>query len=437
VTARTTDYGYDGDGNLTSVTDARGYATDYAFNADDEETLVTNPLSNVTLVCYDGDGNVAETVPAVGVAANTLTASSCPTSYPTDYGDRLATDATTYAYNALGEKMTVTTPAPAGLSGSETTTYAYDLAGRLTSVTAPPTSTSGGAANDVTAYTYDDAGEPLTTTTGYGTATAATTSSCYDPNGSVTATVAADGNVPRRSPPALAPRPTRPRPPTRPATATTVSVNSSPRPRPSRPPPRAARSRTYSYDPAGNELTEENPDGVTATNTYTPLNQLASVTYSDGTHDATYTYDADGNQTGMFDASGISSSSFDPFDELTSTTNGRNKTTTYGYDLDGDVTGITYPLGSGATWAGTDTVTYTYDHADQLASVTDFNGHTSNLTVSADGLPTAFTLGASGDTVSTSLRRQRRPVVDHARQRFDTAGVRVLRRPFRRHTQRN
>jgi len=66
-------------------------------------------LSNVTLVCHDGDGNVAETVPAVGVAANTLTASSCPTSYPTDYGDRLATDATTYAYNALGEKMTVTT----------------------------------------------------------------------------------------------------------------------------------------------------------------------------------------------------------------------------------------------------------------------------------------------------------------------------------------
>jgi RHS repeat-associated protein len=66
------------------------------------------------------------------------------------------------------------------------------------------------------------------------------------------------------------------------------------------------------------------------------------------------------------------------------------------------MTGITYPLGSSATWASTDTVAYTYDHADQLASVTDFNGHTSNVTLSADGLPTAFTLGASGDTVSTS-----------------------------------
>jgi YD repeat-containing protein len=159
---------------------------------------------------------------------------------------------------------------------------------------------------------------------------------------------------------------------------------------------------SYAYDPAGNEVTEENPDGATPTNTFTPLNQLASVTYSAGTHNATYTYDADGNQTGMFDASGISSSTFDPFDELTSTTNGAGQTTSYAYDLDGDVTGITYPLGSGATWASTDTVAYTYDHADQLASVTDFNGHTSNVTVSADGLPTAFTLGASGDTVSTS-----------------------------------
>ena len=74
---------------------------------------------------------MAETVPPVGVAANSLNAGSCPTSYPSDYGDRLATDATTTAYDALGDKTTVTTPAPAGLTGYETTTYAYDPAGQL------------------------------------------------------------------------------------------------------------------------------------------------------------------------------------------------------------------------------------------------------------------------------------------------------------------
>jgi RHS repeat-associated protein len=401
VTPRTTDYGYDGDGNQTSVTDPRGYTTDYAYNADDEETLATNPLGNATLTCYDGDGNVAETVPAVGVAANSLTESSCPTSYPSDYGDRLATDATTYAYNALGEQTSVTTPAPAGLTGHETTTYAYDLTGRLTSVTAPPTSTSGGAANDVTDYTYDAAGELLATTTGYGTATVATTSSCYDPNGDVTATVAADGNVSSVAT-CSSSSPYETSSPYQTAysydslgelvTQTAADTAAAP----------SGQVTNYTYDPAGNELTLENPDGATATNTFTPLNQLASVTYSAGTHTATYNYDADGNQTGMFDASGISSSSFDPFDELTSTTNGAGQTTSYAYDLDGNLTGISYPLGSGATWASTDTVTYTYDHADQLASVTDFNGHTSNVSMSADGLPTAFTLGASGDTVSTS-----------------------------------
>jgi RHS repeat-associated protein len=401
VTARTKDYGYDGDGNLTSQTDPRGYSTDYANNADDEETLTTNSLSNVSLTCYDGDGNVAETVPALGVAANSLTASSCPTSYPTDYGDRLATDATTYAYNALGEQTTMTTPAPAGLTGHETTTYAYDLGGRLTSVTAPHTSTSGGAANDVTSYTYDAAGDLLTTTTGYGTATAATTSKCYDPNGDVTATIAADGDVS-----SVATCSTSSPYETSSAYQTGYSYDSLgelvTQTAPDTTAAPSGQVTSYAYDPLGNVLTEENPDGATATDTLTPLNQLASVTYSAGTHEATYTYDADGNQTGMFDASGISSSTFDPFDELTSTTNGAGQSTTYAYDLDGDVTGITYPLGSGATWASTDTVTYSYDHADQLASVTDFNGHTSNLTVNADGLPTAFTLGASGDTVSTS-----------------------------------
>ena len=62
-------------------------------------------------------------------------------------------------------------------------------------MTAPPTSTSGEAPDDVTAYTYDAAGELLTTTTGAGTVTAATTSYCYDPDGNKTASVAPDGNT--------------------------------------------------------------------------------------------------------------------------------------------------------------------------------------------------------------------------------------------------
>ena len=79
-------------------------STTTAYDPNDEPTIVTDAVGNATLTCYDGDGNVAETVPPVGVAANSLTAASCSTSYPTDYGDRLATDATTTAYRRAGQE---------------------------------------------------------------------------------------------------------------------------------------------------------------------------------------------------------------------------------------------------------------------------------------------------------------------------------------------
>jgi RHS repeat-associated protein len=375
--------------------------TTTGYNADDEPTLVTDPDGNATLTCYDGDGNVAETVPPVGVATNSLSPASCPNAYPSGYGDRLATDATTTAYNALGERTTVTTPAPAGLSGDETTTYGYDSAGNLMSIAAPPTSNSGGAPNDVTDYTYDAANELLTTTTGAGTASAATTSYCYDPIGNKTATVPGDGNTSgvaacsSSSPYA-----------TSSSYQTTYSYDSLgelvTQTAPATTWAGSGQVTTTTYDPAGNVLTLDNPDGVTATNTYTPLGEVSGTSYSDSTHSVSYTYDADGGRTAMTDASGTSTSTYDPFGELISTENGASKTLSYSYDALGDTTSITYPLGSGATWATTDTVNYGYDAASVLTSVTDFNGNTSSVTNSADGLPTAISLGASGDTLSTS-----------------------------------
>ena len=68
-------------GQLTGVFLAFGFdtaTTTTAYDADDEATLVTDPDGNATLTCYDGDGHIAETVPPVGVAANALSASSCP-----------------------------------------------------------------------------------------------------------------------------------------------------------------------------------------------------------------------------------------------------------------------------------------------------------------------------------------------------------------------
>jgi RHS repeat-associated protein len=407
VTPRATGYGYDSDGNQITLQDARGYTTMTAYNADDQSTLVTDPDGNATLTCYDGVGNTAQTVPASGVAANSLTPASCPSSYPSGYGNRLASDATTFTYDASGNKTAMTSPAPAGQSGSETTTYAYDGAGNLTKTTAPPT--SNGGSNQVTTNSYNAAHQLVSDTTGYGTSAASTVSYCYNPNGHQTSVVYADGNTSgvatceTASPWVVSANAD----PTHAAYQTTSSYDSAGELVSTTAPVTAAApsgaTTACTYDAAGNMLTRTDPNGVTTTWTYSPLNKTATVSYSGSSaHSLSYTYDANGRKTGMSDATGSTSYVYDPFGELTSATNGANQVTGYGYNADGSTTSITYPLPTTATWATTSTVAYGYDHADMLNSVTDFNGNQITIGNTADGLPNSAALGSTGDTISTT-----------------------------------
>ena len=133
------------------------------------------------------------------------------------------------------------------------------------------------------------------------------------------------------------------------------------------------------------------------------MNKAATVTYSgSAAHSVSYGYDASGNRTSMTDATGSSTYTWDQFDAMTAATNGAGQTTSYVSNADGQVTTITYPLPPTATWATDNYVTYGYDHADQLTSVTDFNNHQIAITPNADGLPAGMSLGATGDTVSAS-----------------------------------
>ena len=407
VMPRTTYDYYDANGNLTSVKDPRGYTTTNTYNADDEETLVTDADANATLTCYDGDGHVTEMVPPVGVTANSLTPASCPTSYPTSYGDRLASDATTYTYDGAGNKTAMTTPAPAGQSGHETTTYSYDSAGNLIETVAPSTANSG--PNDDTYNTYNADGELATATIGYGTSAASTTSYCYDPNGDTTAVVAPDGNTAgvatcETSSPWVVNATSWP---TQAAYQTTSSYDSAGELVSATLPATSAApsgiTTSYTYDAQGNKLTSTDEIGVITTYTYTPMNLVASISYSGSSaHSVSYTYDADGNKTAMSDATGSPSFIYDPFGELTSAENGASQTVGYGYNADGEVTGITYPLPGTASWATTDTVSYGYDNADLLTSVTDFNNKTISISNTADSLPYSETLGSSGDSIATT-----------------------------------
>jgi trimeric autotransporter adhesin len=406
VTPRATTNGYDANGNQTTVQDARGYSTTTAYNADDKQTLVTDPVGNAALTCYDGDGHTTETVPPVGVAAGSLTPTSCPASYPTGYGNRLATDATTYTYDAAGNKTATTTPAPAGQTGYETTAYTYDGAGSVIKTTAPPAT---GSTSQVTIDTYTAAGKQATQTTGYGTSAASTTSYCYDPNGQATSVVMPDGNTSgaaaceTASPWAVSSSSY----PTQAAFQTASAYDSAGELVSTTSPATAAApsgaTTTATYDAAGNTLTRTDPNGITTTWTYTPLNLTGAISYSGSSaHSVSYTYDANRQKTAMTDATGSSSYTWDPFGEQTSATNGAGNTVGYSYDADADTTGVTYPLPASATWATTGTVGYGYNHADVLTSVTDFNGHQITITPNADSLPASETLGSTGDTITAT-----------------------------------
>ena len=233
------------------------------FNADNESTLATDASGNETLTCYDGDGHVAQTVPPAGVGS--LTPASCPTSYPSSYGNAFATQATTYTYDAQGEQTAVSVPPATGSSTRATTTNVYDAAGQQLEVEAPP-ATSGGSDVD-TVNTYDAGGNLSTTTTAYGTTSASTTSNCYDPDGDKTATVPGTGNTSGvASCSASFPWGTTSSYQTSSQFDSAGNLISSTSPNPGS---GSTATTTYTYDPVGNQLTVTSPTTPPTVTTYT------------------------------------------------------------------------------------------------------------------------------------------------------------------------
>jgi RHS repeat-associated protein len=110
---------------------------------------------------------------------------------------------------------------------------------------------------------------------------------------------------------------------------------------------------------------------------YDTLNRLTSKTYSDSTHAVTYSYDGttcigvspcynEGHRTGMVDAAGSESWSYDKLGRDWGDrriTSGITKQTTYTYNLDGSLATLTYPSGR--------TITYTPNAAGRPISSID------------------------------------------------------------------
>ena len=325
---RTANFYYDDaahPGDRTRVVDPNGKTVTTAFDTFGDKVAVTDGAGDKTQSGYDtGTGLLTSTVDANGTAAGVLPGCTPP-----------ARGCTTYGHDAHGN-VTLTTD-PLG----HTTSAVFDADGKKTSVT--------NANHHTTVSTYDPAGQLVKVTQPDNT----TQITDYNPDGSVADTI--DGLNGK----------------------TTFGYDGQGR-KNSRTDPDNRTSGSH-LDPAGRLLTTTDPAGGVITLGYDPAGQPKSVSYSDGvTPNVTYGYDPAGHRASMTDGTGTSTWTYNTFGEVTVQKQGSGATVGYGYDDNGNLTSITYP-------GQTTPAVRTFDDAERLKTVTDWNTNKTTFGYDNDG----------------------------------------------------
>ncbi|MCL5883204.1 MAG: DUF6531 domain-containing protein [Actinobacteria bacterium] len=416
---RTTSYAYDAADQLLSSTDPLSHTTSYSYDELSRLRQSTDAVGSSTYTAYDGAGNIVKSRDALG--HETLYAYS-PSDYLTSVTDPMG-GVTGYGYDKNGNRTSQTD------AEGHTTYYGYDELNRLTN---EKVDAGGGSYLLEKSYSYNKAGHLLTDET-----TAGTITYSYDgvynltgitdrQNASFTFTY--DANHQQLSA-------------TDNSASKTVSFTYNPRGLLSHVEDAFGATQDYSYDPAGNLTSQQ--DSVSGNNfattySYTPRNQMASVTRNNQTSSFTYdaagnltykhypngigsfyNYDADNRVTSMeaiknngvwqqwfsqaYDASGnitqkgestglySTTYSYDALNRLTAENIGGYGNISYAYDHTGNRTSLTNPA--------TGQTSYAYNEANQLISSTN-NGTTTDYSYDANGAITSKTTGS--DTTSYS-----------------------------------
>ncbi len=162
--AGSSSFAYDADGRMTSRTDAAGTTT-FTWTARSQLATVADPLTGQTQTnTYDDAGQLTSMTYGSGKASRAYTYDALGrlTADTLKNGSNTTIASVGYGYDANGN-VTTKTIGPAGAPGVGTNTYTYDRANRMLSWTNP--------ASTVTNYTWDGAGNRLT---------AGSTTSTYD-----------------------------------------------------------------------------------------------------------------------------------------------------------------------------------------------------------------------------------------------------------------
>ncbi|SES05566.1 RHS repeat-associated core domain-containing protein [Propionibacterium cyclohexanicum] len=415
-------FSYDAAGHQIAVSDATGQTTSYQYNQAGQVTASTDPTGLQTFTTYSAAGAPTQVlVSSDGQSAESANDTLNPSyqrqttsAYANAALPGLATsitdpdgNTTTFSYDSHGQPNSTT-----DASGNVTKYGYYTPRGLKTSMVSAKGVAAGIAvgckppATGCTSFGYDSHDNLASTTDALGNVTSAsfdadghetsstdanghTTATGFDGDGRATSVTQASGAVSSTAYNGDG------------TVAKTIDAN--------------GEATGYTYNAQGQELTSTDPDGHTTTITrdlmgrvhtsaapggqvttdeYDGDGRLSRVSYSDSTHDARYSYDANGRLTSMVDGTGTSSDVYDVFGELISQTNGAGATVGYAYDGDGNTTAVSYPGGVG-------TVTRGFTKLGQLATVT--NPGASSATVSfgydPDGDLTTTTAG-NGTTVT-------------------------------------
>lgn len=305
---------HNGFGDLESTTDALGNTVSFGYDHAGQRTTVTDPRGKTWRVIYDVLGGVHQEIdPLNRVRTSTYDNAGLLRTTQDARGTTVEHD-----YDDAGRLTSMTDQTGAG-----TVQYTYDALGRRASMT---------DATGLTTWEYYPDG-----TTRRVAATAGAVSYAYDSSGLRTSMTTPAG---------------------------TVGYTYDPAGRLDRLVNAAGRMFDIDIDSDGRARTLARPNGVTSTWTYDDASRLTGVTHQRGStvvDSASYVLDADGNRTRLTTPAGVENYTLNAIDQLTSVTYSNGTTTTYTYDPAGNR--LTSRTGTAAP------VTYTYDDASQLTSV--------------------------------------------------------------------